>query len=301
MSDNETSGCGCRSTTPEETEAGSDQPQAGDLVSFYRVPKMDCPSEERMIRMALNDQTDIRRLNFDLTGRTLTVVHGGSAEGVTSAITPLGLGATLEKSEPYRAEHADQLKADPSAEDEAGVLKILLAINGVMFALELLLGIMAQSTGLIADSLDMFADAAVYGLALYAVAHSARTQMKAARLAGILQLLLAVGVLLEVGRRFLMGSEPVSGLMMSVSTLALIANVTCLVLISRHRDGGVHMKASWIFSANDVLINLGVIAAGLLVWLTGSALPDLLIGSFIGLIVLNGARRILALKADTPV
>ena len=58
------------------------------------------------------------------------------------------------------------------------------------------------------------------------------------------------------------------------------------------------MKASWIFSANDVVINLGVIIAGTLVALTGSNYPDLIIGSIAGLIVLNGSRRIFALKGN---
>ena len=73
-------------------------------------------------------------------------------------------------------------------------------------------------------------------------------------------------------------------------------NTGCLLLISKHREGGAHMKASWIFSANDVVINMGVIAAGALVAWTGSSYPDLIIGTIVGLIVLNGARRILALK-----
>ena len=50
--------------------------------------------------------------------------------------------------------------------------------------------------------------------------------------------------------------------MMAVAFLALLANMGCLLLISKHREGGAHMKASWIFSANDVVINVGVIVAG---------------------------------------
>lgn len=95
---------------------------------------------------------------------------------------------------------------------------------------------------------------------------------------------------------FFYGSEPQSTLMMGVGLLALTANVGCLLLIYSHREGGAHMKASWIFSANDVLANAGVIVAGALVAWTGSPYPDLLIGSIVSLIVLNGARRILALK-----
>jgi Co/Zn/Cd efflux system component len=137
----------------------------------------------------------------------------------------------------------------------------------------------------------------VYGVALYAVGRAARLQMRAAQLAGWLQGLLALGLLVEVGRRFFSGSEPQSLMIMAVSCVALIANVACLLLIARHRDGGVHMKASYIFSANDVLINVGVIVAGGLVAWTGSNYPDLFIGGLIGLVVLLGARRILALRA----
>src|SRR5699024_8992960 len=85
-----------------------------------------------------------------------------------------------------------------SATGESGTLWLLLGINGLMFVVEMSAGLIAESTGLIADSLDMFADAAVYGLALYAVGHSAKMQVRAAHLAGVLQLILALGVLAEV-------------------------------------------------------------------------------------------------------
>jgi Co/Zn/Cd efflux system component len=97
-------------------------------------------------------------------------------------------------------------------------------------------------------------------------------------------------------RRAVFGSEPQSSLMIGVGLIALVANMTCLVLIARKRDRGVHMTASYIFSANDVIANLGVVAAGLLVAWTGSPYPDLVIGSIIGLVVLSGARRILMLR-----
>lgn len=258
---------------------------------------MDCPSEERMIRMALEPMAGVKTLIFDLTARRLQVLHDGAAEPLTQALLPLGLGARFEQTQPIDAQALQAgLKADQSHQSESGTLTMLLLINAAMFALELGVGWLAQSTGLIADAMDMFADAAVYGVALYAVGRGARRQLQAARFAGTLQLLLAVGVLFDVARRFIGGSEPESGLMMGMSLVALVANVTCLVLVTRHRDGGAHMKASWIFSANDVLINMGVIVAGGAVALTGSAYPDLVIGTLVGLIVLNGARRILALK-----
>ncbi|MCQ4299178.1 cation transporter [Pseudomonas songnenensis] len=286
--------CGCGPAAANKP-AGEPEPGAGRWVSVYRVPKMDCPAEERMIRMALASCEGVRQLAFDLPNRTLTVVHDCSVDPLSERLVALGLGARLTQTQ--AAETAPGVRVGSTQEQEAATLKVLLAINAIMFIFELVAGLVAQSTGLIGDSLDMFADAAVYGVALYAVGRAARLQMRAAQLAGWLQGLLALGLLVEVGRRFFSGSEPQSLMIMAVSCVALIANVACLLLIARHRDGGVHMKASYIFSANDVLINVGVIVAGGLVAWTGSNYPDLFIGGLIGLVVLLGARRILALRA----
>lgn len=176
---------------------------------------------------------------------------------------------------------------------ERKTLHILLGINAFMFVTELLLGWLAQSTGLIADSLDMLADAAVYAISLYAVGKGVLHQAKSARISGYLQILLGLGVLAEVLRRLLFGSEPESLLIVSVGALALIANIVCLFLISRHRDGGVHMRASWIFSTNDVIANIGVIASGVLVSAVGNRFPDLVVGTIISLVVIRGGFRIL--------
>ncbi|MFW5989324.1 MAG: cation transporter [Desulfosudaceae bacterium] len=176
---------------------------------------------------------------------------------------------------------------------ERRTLGTLLAINGVMFVVEMVAGWWGESTGLLADSLDMLADATVYGLALYAVGRGGRHQARSATVSGVLQLALGIGVLAEVARRFLFGSAPVSLLIMIIGTVALAANTICLALLARHRDGGVHMRASWIFSANDVVANLGVIISGGLVLLLGSRLPDLIIGAIISAVVVRGGVRIL--------
>ncbi|MFN3610770.1 cation transporter [Tepidimonas sp.] len=253
---------------------------------------MDCPSEENLIRMALRDIPDVA-LTFDLGQRRLTVQHPGPAEAVFARLERLNLGAHLVHTEPVPQSGIQPASTD---ETEARVLWTLLAINGVMFLLEVGVGIVAQSAGVLADAMDMFADAAVYGVALLAVGRSAARKLQAAHLAGWLQLMLALLALAEVGRRWIQGSEPVSALMMGVGAVALVANVACLWLVARYRGLGAHMKASAIFSANDVLANLGVIVAGGLVAWTGSAVPDLVVGSVIGLVVLDGARRILALR-----
>jgi Co/Zn/Cd efflux system component len=176
---------------------------------------------------------------------------------------------------------------------ERRVLIALLLINGIMFVAELGVGWWAQSTALIADALDMLADAMVYGVGLYAVGKSLLVKAHAARISGSLQVLLGLLVLVDIVRRIIVGSEPVSTLMMGMGLIALIANVTCLILIAKHREGEVHMRASWIFSKNDVIANLGVILAGGLVAWTGSRLPDLAIGLIVALIVIRGGVLIL--------
>lgn len=183
--------------------------------------------------------------------------------------------------------------SEQAPELERRTLWIVLLINTTMFVVELTFGLGARSTGLIADSLDMLADAAVYGLSLGVVGRNRQQQRQAAVLSGKLQIVLAALVLLDVVRRSMTGLEPVSSLMVGIGALALLANLLCLLLVRRHRDGGVHMRASVIFSTNDTLANLGVMVAGGLVAWSGSPIPDLVIGSAISLLVLSGGRRIL--------
>jgi len=175
---------------------------------------------------------------------------------------------------------------------ERRTLATVLAINLVMFVVELVAGYLAQSMGLIADSLDMLADAGVYGAAWLAVG-APRRQARAARVSGVIQLALAALLVAEVVRRAFEGSAPASLLMIGVSAVALCANTVCLVLLRRHRQGGVHMQASWIFTATDVQANAGVILAGLLVRATGSPWPDLAIGLVVCALVVQGGVRIL--------
>ena len=173
------------------------------------------------------------------------------------------------------------------------VLVTLLGINAAMFVIELVTGILAESTGLIADSLDMLADAVVYGIGLYAVGRAASAKIRAAFVSGYFQMGLALIVAIDVSRRAVFGSEPEPSYMVLVGLIALAANVVCLGLIARHRDGGVHMRASWIFSKNDVIANVGVILGGGLVYITGVRWPDLVVGIAIAYIVFRGALAII--------
>jgi len=177
--------------------------------------------------------------------------------------------------------------------EQARTLIILLVINGLMFFAEITVGILADSTALIADSLDMLADASVYAIGLYAVGKTLGVKAKAAHLSGIFQIMLGIGVLLDIIRRAVLGSEPEPNFMLVVGLIALVANSICLMLIHKHREGEVHMRASWIFSKNDVIANVGIIISALLVMLLDSRWPDLIIGVLIVAVVVRGGLSII--------
>ncbi len=179
------------------------------------------------------------------------------------------------------------------SQQQGRVLITLLVINVAMFVVEVVTGILAESTGLIADSLDMLADAVVYGIGLYAVGQASSAKIRAASVSGFFQMALVVIVALDVGRRAVFGSEPEPAYMVLIGLVALAANVVCLNLISKHRDSGVHMRASWIFSKNDVIANVGVVVSGGIVFVTESRWPDLIVGFAIAYIVLRGALAII--------
>lgn len=175
---------------------------------------------------------------------------------------------------------------------ERRTLRVLFSLNGIMFLVGLVAGILAHSTALIADSLDMFADATVYALSLYAVGKTARDKNRAACFSGFFQIALAGMVLGEVIRRFLSGSAPEASWMMGIAFLSLIANSYGLYLILKHRKGDIHMRASWIFTQNDTIANLSTIVAGVLVTVFNSRFPDLIVGFAIALLVLRGGIAI---------
>lgn len=169
----------------------------------------------------------------------------------------------------------------------------MLGINFTQVLFAGAVGIVADSTGLLGAALDNLADAAVYGVSLYAVGRTAVAKARVARLSGVLLIGLALGLLVEVIRRFLGSSDPV-GLAMVVTALVNAAtNLVNLRLLRSHRDRGVHLKASWIFTTNDMLANLGIAASGIAVMLLKSPLPDLLIGLVVVGVVLKGGWEIL--------
>lgn len=260
--------------------------------STFHISKMDCPSEESLIRMKLEGMSGIKNLVFDIENRKLTVFHSEENPETEQRLKELKLGAEHQETVVVQQE---EFKTDNTGV-QSKLLWTVLLINFSFFIIEITSGFISKSMGLVADSLDMLADALVYGLSLWAVGSTVTRKKKVARLSGYFQLALALIGLTEVIRRFISFEEvPDFQTMIIVSALALIANAVCLYLLQKSKSKEAHMKASMIFTSNDIIINTGVILAGILVLVTQSKYPDLFIGAIVFLIVLRGAFRILKL------
>ena len=178
----------------------------------------------------------------------------------------------------------EALKARQSA-----TLKIVLAINAVMFVVELTSGLLARSTALLSDSLDNLGDALTYGASLYAVSGGARSKAKVALFKGGLILTAGLFVLGQVIYGALHPGVPVFETMGIISLVALGANATCLALLWKHRAEDVNMSSVWECSRNDIASNIAVFIAAGAVWLTQSGWPDLVVGLALAYLFLRSA------------
>ncbi|HCO66994.1 MAG TPA: cation transporter [Dysgonomonas sp.] len=262
--------------------------------AIFKIDKMDCPCEENLIRLKLENIENIVHQEYDLTNRVLTIIHTNDIKLIESAIAELDLSSSLlENTKTEYSEHPN----DDTKQKKA--LWAVLIINFAFFIIEMATGIVSKSMGLVADSLDMLADAFVYTMSLFAVGAVVARKKKVALISGYFQILLAILGFIEVIKRFI-GIEEVPHFqtMIIISILALIANTASLLILQKTKSKDAHIQASLIFSSNDVIINAGVILAGITVWWLNSNIPDLVIGSLLFAIVIRGALRILKLAKN---
>jgi cation transport ATPase len=196
--------------------------------STFHISKMDCPSEEQMIRMKLEPYKEVKQLSFDIPNRKLEVYHTEEVEKIHQALSELKLNDRLESTE-------DEVDL-PLAADES-------------------------------------------------------------KISGYFQMALALLGFSEVLRRFFSESEtPLFQWMIIISVLALVGNLVSLWLINKAKSDEAHMQASAIFTSNDIIVNGGVILAGVLVYFLNSKWPDLAIGAIVFTFVMRGALRILKIS-----
>lgn len=172
------------------------------------------------------------------------------------------------------------------------VLWIVLAINAVMFLVEIIAGLAAGSAALQADALDFFADTANYGISLFVLGLGIRWRASAALVKGASLGLFGLWVIGSVIWHAMHGTVPGWGTMGVVGAVALAANATCLGLLYAWRDGDANMRSVWICSRNDVIANLAVLAAALGVFGTGTGWPDLIVAAIMAVLAIQGAATV---------
>jgi cation diffusion facilitator family transporter len=173
------------------------------------------------------------------------------------------------------------------------VLQVVLAINASMFLLEFATGLLAHSTALVADSVDMLGDTVVYAFSLYVIRRGTVWQARGALLKGGIMACFAVGVMVEVALKIVHGVVPSAQWIGGIGALALGANTAVLAFLWRHRANDINMRSAWLCSRNDVIANLAVLLAGAGVALTGHAWPDILVGLAIAALFASSAIEVI--------
>lgn len=195
------------------------------------------------------------------------------------------------------SDHCCQAKAKELSKlrkQQAKVLWVVLLINLLMFVVEFGAGIRAESLSLTGDSLDMLGDALVYASSLYVLNKSVKAQAGAAFLKGMIMFLLAIGVFARASYQLFTGASPAASTMGIVGIIALLANLLCLLLLTRHRQDNLNMSSVWLCSRNDIIANTSVLAAAGLVSLTHSILPDLAVGLLLTFVFTQSAAKVLS-------
>lgn len=169
------------------------------------------------------------------------------------------------------------------------VLKIVLAVNAIMFLIEVTTGWLANSISLLADSLDMLGDATVYGMSIYALSQSSQKQAKVALVKGGFMLLLGLFVLADATYKLIYPVMPNVQVMGVVGALALAANLFCFVLLYTHREDNLNMSSTWLCSRNDLIANTGVLLAALAGYILISTWPDIIVGTLIASLFLKSS------------
>lgn len=185
------------------------------------------------------------------------------------------------------------VKFDGLSVDYKRRLWAVVAINAVMFGVEMSAGRAAGSQALQADALDFLADAATYGLSLAVIGAAVPVRAWAAFVKGISLLMMGFWVFGSTAYQFLFLEVPTAPLMGSIAILALAANLISVLLLAKYKDGDANVRSVWLCSRNDAIGNIAVMIAAVAVWITGTAWPDLLVALLMAGLFLSSAWQIL--------
>lgn len=178
-------------------------------------------------------------------------------------------------------------------EQQSNVLWVVLAINAGLFGAEFIVGWVARSTALLADSLDMLGDAFVYAFSIWVLHRGARWRARAALTKGFVQLGFGVLVLGQAVWSIVTSADPSAAAMGWMGAIALAGNTWCFLLLWRHRSDDLNMRSVWLCSRNDLVANTAVLGAAALVWAVDSKWPDIVVGVAIAALFFRTAVSII--------
>ena len=176
---------------------------------------------------------------------------------------------------------------------QGSTLRWVLFINVLMFIIEFVFGALSRSSALMADSLDMLGDAAVYGFSLYVLHRGPVWRARAGYIKGLLMAALGIVVFGQTIYHLIMATLPNAQTMGIIGALALLANLVCLIMLYKHRSDDINMKSTWICSRNDIIANVSVLISSFLVSITQSGIPDIIVGFTISVLFLKSALGVL--------
>ncbi len=194
------------------------------------------------------------------------------------------------------ADSCCEAKSDELAEmrvNQGRVLRIVLAVNAVLFVAEFTVGWISRSTALLGDSLDMLGDALVYAFSLWVLDRGLRWRARAALTKGYVQLAFGLLVLAQAGWKLLGETDVEAGPMGAMAVIALAGNAWCFYLLWNHRSDDLNMRSTWLCSRNDLVANLAVIGAAVLAAMSGSGWPDIVVGVGIAVLFLRTAATVI--------
>lgn len=186
------------------------------------------------------------------------------------------------------------VETSPPSKAYRKVLWFALISNLLMFLVEVIAGFGADSTSLLADSVDFFGDAANYGVSLFVLSMGVVARAKASLLKGASMASFGVGILIVSGYNIYVGTQPEHFTMGAIAILALITNVAVALALYRFREGDSNMRSVWLCSRNDAIGNVAVFGAAVAVAQVGNLWPDVMVAAFMAILALVSAREVIS-------
>lgn len=201
--------------------------------------------------------------------------------------------------------HSHHAARDHGREGARRALGITLALTSTFLVAEVIGGILTGSLALLADAAHMLSDSVSLGVALLAVwlaqrpATSQRTfglkraEILAALANGVTLVALSIWIFVEAIRRLDDPGDVEGGWMLVVAVVGLFVNGAAIAVLHRGAESSLNVSAAMRHVVADLLASVGVVAAALIILVTGWKYADPIASLLIGLLILASSWTIL--------